>query len=83
VGGIPETVRDGVEGLLVPPHDEGALADAIERLLENPSLGAELAGRASQRVEEEYSANALAERLGALYDDLLANASRRRSRSGD
>ena len=37
-GGIPEVVVDGQTGLLVPPHDDGALAAAIVRLLRDPSL---------------------------------------------
>jgi 2-deoxystreptamine N-acetyl-D-glucosaminyltransferase/2-deoxystreptamine glucosyltransferase len=48
VGAIPELVRDGVNGLLVPPSDPPALAGAIRRLLESPDVAASLgeAGRA-------------------------------------
>jgi colanic acid/amylovoran biosynthesis glycosyltransferase len=38
MSGIPEIVRDGVDGLLVPPGDAVALADAIERLADDPAL---------------------------------------------
>jgi glycosyltransferase involved in cell wall biosynthesis len=47
VGAIPELVRDGVTGLLVPPADPPALAAAIRRLLDDPGLAAEL-GQAGQ-----------------------------------
>ena len=48
VGAVPELVRDGVTGLLVPPGAPGALADAVRRLLDAPELGTALgrAGRA-------------------------------------
>ena len=48
VGAIPELVRDGVTGLLVPPADPPALAAAIQRLLGAPDLAAALgqSGRA-------------------------------------
>jgi glycosyltransferase involved in cell wall biosynthesis len=48
VGAIPELVRDGVTGVLIPPADPGALAAAIQRLLDAPGLAAALgqSGRA-------------------------------------
>jgi glycosyltransferase involved in cell wall biosynthesis len=67
VGGLPETVTTGVNGILVPPGDSGALADAIERALEPATLQQLLVGaaatgdrfsnaRAIARVEAAYSA---------------------------
>lgn len=50
VGGIPELVRDGVDGLLVPPEDPVALAAAISRLLADPVLAAELGANGRARV---------------------------------
>ena len=46
VSGIPELVHDGVNGLLVPPEDPAALADAIARLHRDPTLACRLAGAA-------------------------------------
>jgi colanic acid/amylovoran biosynthesis glycosyltransferase len=54
VAGIPEALDDGRCGLLVPPKDTGALADAIQLLLTNPALRREYAGRARKRTEEKF-----------------------------
>jgi L-malate glycosyltransferase len=55
VGGIPEYVHDGVNGILVTPEDVPALAEAIGRLLEDPALGAELGRRLRQDVMTGFS----------------------------
>jgi len=52
VGGIPEVVRDGENGLLVPAHDVGALVQAIERIARDDGLRASLAASAAASVEE-------------------------------
>lgn len=54
VGGTPDVVADGC-GLLVPPRDPTALADAIARLLENELLSARVADAGRRRVVERYS----------------------------
>lgn len=54
VGGVPELVEDGVSGLLVPPGDEGALTQAIERLLRNPMLRQRLGVNARSRIVERF-----------------------------
>jgi glycosyltransferase involved in cell wall biosynthesis len=51
VGGVPHLVRDGEEGLLVPPRDAWAMADAVERLLEAPELAARLSLAARRKAE--------------------------------
>jgi glycosyltransferase involved in cell wall biosynthesis len=50
VGGVPEIVADGVNGLLVPPHDPDALAVAIHRLLSDVDLRSKLAAAAAESV---------------------------------
>lgn len=52
VSGIPELVTDGETGILVPPHDIQALADAIARLVSNKSF-AQRIGQAGRRVIED------------------------------
>jgi glycogen synthase len=67
VGGTPELIEDGETGLLVPRHDPGALAAAVDRLLADPALGARLGAAARRRVETRFSPDASVERLLALY----------------
>ncbi len=54
VSGIPEVVRDGETGLLVPPRDPSALADAIGRLLDNPAYAVNLASAARILLETDF-----------------------------
>jgi glycosyltransferase involved in cell wall biosynthesis len=64
VSGIPELIESGVSGLLVPPQDPVALADAIERLLDDPPYARALAGRARARIERDFDAR---KEAGKLY----------------
>jgi glycosyltransferase involved in cell wall biosynthesis len=52
VGGVPELVRDGENGLLVPPGDVDAVASAVRRLVGEPGLRDRLAAAAARSVEE-------------------------------
>jgi len=54
ISGIPELVEDGVSGLLVPPGDPGALADALASLCGNPPLAIRLTRVARAKVEREF-----------------------------
>jgi glycosyltransferase involved in cell wall biosynthesis len=67
VGGIPETVRDGVDGIIVDPGNVGALSDAIERLVTRPQLRREMGAAARRRVQERYDMPRFREHLGVLY----------------
>jgi colanic acid/amylovoran biosynthesis glycosyltransferase len=67
VTGIPELVHDGETGLCVPPRDPEALADALERMLADPDLGARLATRARARVEQAFDIRRNAARLRDVF----------------
>jgi glycosyltransferase involved in cell wall biosynthesis len=67
VTGIPEVVRHGETGLLVPQHDPPALAAALERLLSDSELRVELATRARRFMEAEFDIHRNTARRRALF----------------
>jgi glycosyltransferase involved in cell wall biosynthesis len=69
-GGIPEMVRDEVDGCLVPPGDAEALAAALSRLLDEPARGAAFAASARERARR-FDIRVVARRYEALYDRLI------------
>jgi glycosyltransferase involved in cell wall biosynthesis len=72
VGGVPDVVRDGVDGFLVEPGDVDAMAERLSALAADPPLRHRMgeAGRAS--VHERYSVERLLDDIDALYRRLLA-----------
>jgi glycosyltransferase involved in cell wall biosynthesis len=70
VGGNPELVTDGVTGLLIPPKDAEALAQALERLLADPSQAHTLGQNARSLVVANYSLERLAREINAIYAEL-------------
>ncbi|MFC5550672.1 glycosyltransferase family 4 protein [Massilia aerilata] len=70
VGGIPETIVDGDNGLLAPPRDEAALAGKLEQVLGNEALRARLARNARVTIEQHYSTEVVCGQLSALYREL-------------
>ena len=71
VGGTPEVVEDGRCGLLVPPRDAGALADAMARVLGNELLAARLADAGRKRAVERHSFASTVAATQDLYLNIL------------
>lgn len=67
VGGIPQVVRDGENGLLVEPGDTAALGAALRRLLGDPGLRRSLGGRARATIEQRFSLDATLAQLAGIY----------------
>lgn len=70
VGGIPDLIRDGVNGLLVPPAAPRELAGALAALLADPELAARLGRAARATVAERYTLERAMERLEQVYSAL-------------
>jgi len=66
-GGLPELVRDGETGLLVPPDDPAALSAAIAALLSEPARRADLGRRGRERALSEFTWSAVAGRYLNAY----------------
>ena len=71
-GGIPNTVRSGVEALLVPAGDHVALAAALEQLITDPAQARALAQNAKRRVTTDFSIEAIASAHLDLYAQCLS-----------
>jgi len=76
VGSIPESVRDGVTGLVVPPRDEGALASAMTALLTDDNRRALMARAAAAMTEGDLSWETVARRTVPILERLAAGRSR-------
>ncbi len=75
IGGNNELVVSGTNGLLVPPRNPAALADAVTMLVANPSRAASLAAVAQAQAHREFDFAHSAARVSAIYDELLAGRS--------
>lgn len=66
-GGIVDIVRDGRNGILVPPGDAAALSAAIGRMMDDPQAAREMGIHGRQDVERDFSWDAIADRLAEIY----------------
>lgn len=73
VGGIPDVVVDGDTGVLVPPRDHQALAQAIVRLLKDDDLRARMGRAGFERVQRMFSAERMVEETLTVYRGVVAS----------
>jgi glycosyltransferase involved in cell wall biosynthesis len=76
LGGLPELVRDGHSGLVVPPNDAPALAAALQRLQADPELAATLGRQGRQSALANHDPGAHLQALEGIYVEALAAADR-------
>lgn len=76
VGGIPEAVEEGGNGLLVGAGDAKGMADALLRLLGDAALRDSFARRSREIFERDFSERAMLDRLRAVYREVLAESAR-------
>jgi len=74
VGGIPEVITSGVDGVLVPPGDPVALAAALVGLLHDPALRTRIGEAGYRTVVERFSIDAQVRRIESVYDEELVRA---------
>jgi glycosyltransferase involved in cell wall biosynthesis len=72
VGGIPEIVDEGIDGVLVPPADSSALADAVVLLLEDPERRKMMSGAGREKLIARFQFQAMMRSYEAVYEELLS-----------
>lgn len=80
VGGSAALIDDGVNGLLVPPADPAALAEAVESLLENPGRATALGKAAARKIRTEYAIEPMIESYRETYREILGGKTGRETR---
>lgn len=70
VGGIPEIVDDGIDGVLVPPADSAALAAAITDLLCDEERRRRMSGAGSERIAQRFRFETMVRAYERVYDEL-------------
>ena len=72
MGGLVDIIENEKDGLLIPPDDPFALAEAVIRLLKEPALAETLAGALRKKVEKEFTLETMFERTLAVYQEAIS-----------
>lgn len=70
VDGVPKIITDGADGLLVPPGDFSEIGKNLSRLIQNPSLRANISKRCVETIREKWSFHNRMKNVANLYDTL-------------
>jgi glycosyltransferase involved in cell wall biosynthesis len=73
IGGMLDTVRDGVDGFLVPPGDVAALVDRVQRLTADPALARRMGEAGRERMGNAFSADIFYRRIMQVYDEAIGS----------
>jgi len=76
VGGVPDVVREGVDGFLVEPGNRAAMAERLAEIAADPELGARLGAAGRERVLERYGVRRLLDEIDRLYRETMATSRR-------
>jgi glycosyltransferase involved in cell wall biosynthesis len=71
---LPEVVRDGSTGILVPPHDAQALALAVKRLLGDAQLRRRMGAAGRRHIRAQFDRETLLDRLAVLLEGRTSSA---------
>ena len=71
VGGIPEVVKDGETGFLVPPRDSKALSEAILTLIDNPEMAKSMGEKGRTVAASKFTGERYARDMEKLYASLM------------
>jgi glycosyltransferase involved in cell wall biosynthesis len=71
VGGCPELIQHGVEGLLFTPGDQAGLISELRRAIGQPELSRKIAAAGAARIREQFSMEASARRMSDIYERLM------------
>jgi glycosyltransferase involved in cell wall biosynthesis len=82
IGGSLDQVLDGVTGLLVPPGDPVALADAIEKLMQDPAWCQRMGAAGVKRIGERFTLMTMTHEMEDLFEQTIASAKGGKSAEG-
>jgi len=71
VGAIPGVLEDGVTGILIPPKDPHAIAEAIIRILSDKQLASGMAQKGFERVRDNFSSEKMGDKYLSIYKEMI------------